>query len=301
MQSQTRIGMITPSLNTVLEPVTYALLSDLPDVTAHFSRVRVTHISLGDDATSQFADEPMLAAARMLADARVHAICWNGTAGSWLGPDFDRRLCEAIARETGIPATSATLALTELFRSRGIKRFALVTPFEDALQEAIIETYGREGFECVAERHLDSDDTFGYATIPAAETEGMIRAVVGCRARGDRRRLYEPEGRAPRRADRGGSRPPGLRQRGGGALGHARARRRRSEPRRRLGRDLLRRARFAGAPRRPGVRVHPPERVRLGRTHGRPRPRPAAPAAPPRQRATRRRRPKAGCRERKNS
>ena len=58
MQSQTRIGMITPSLNTVLEPVTYALLSDLPDVTAHFSRVRVTHISLGDDATSQFADEP---------------------------------------------------------------------------------------------------------------------------------------------------------------------------------------------------------------------------------------------------
>ena len=179
MQSQTRIGMITPSLNTVLEPVTYALLSDLPDVTAHFSRVRVTHISLGDDATSQFADEPMLAAARMLADARVHAICWNGTAGSWLGPDFDRRLCEAIARETGIPATSATLALAELFRSRGIKRFALVTPFEDALQEAIIETYRREGFECVAERHLNSDDTFGYATIPAAETEGMIRAVVG--------------------------------------------------------------------------------------------------------------------------
>ncbi|CAI8057431.1 Glutathione hydrolase 2 [Geodia barretti] len=118
--SQTRIGMITPSLNTVLEPVTYALLSDLPDVTAHFSRVRVTHISLGDDAASQFADEPMLAAARMLADARVHAICWNGTAGSWLGPDFDRRLCEAIARETGIPATSATLALAELFRSRGI-------------------------------------------------------------------------------------------------------------------------------------------------------------------------------------
>ena len=199
MQSQTRIGMITPSLNTVLEPVTYALLSDLPDVTAHFSRVRVTHISLGDDAASQFADEPMLAAARMLADARVHAICWNGTAGSWLGPDFDRRLCEAIARETGIPATSATLALAELFRSRGIKRFALVTPFEDALQEAIIETYRREGFECVAERHLDSDDTFGYATIPRGGDRRHDPRRGGCRARGDRRRLYEPEGRAPRR------------------------------------------------------------------------------------------------------
>ena len=179
MSNHTRLGMITPSLNTVLEPVTYALLSDLPDVTAHFSRVRVSQISLGEDSAAQFADEPMLAAARMLADARVHAICWNGTAGSWLGPDFDRRLCQAIARETGIPATSATLALAELFRSRGVKRFALVTPFEDALQEAIVDTYRREGFECVAERHLDSDDTFGYASIPPATTEGMIREVVG--------------------------------------------------------------------------------------------------------------------------
>ena len=179
MRSQTRIGMITPSLNTVLEPVTHAMLEDLPDVTAHFSRVRVTHISLGEDAAAQFADEPMLTAARLLADARVHAICWNGTAGSWLGPDADRRLCEAITRETGIPATSATLALAELFRSRGIKRYALVTPYEGALQEAIIETYGREGFECVAERHFDSGDAFGYASIPPADTEGMIRAVVG--------------------------------------------------------------------------------------------------------------------------
>ncbi len=179
MRSRTRIGMITPSLNTVLEPMTAALLADLPDVSAHFSRVSVKQVALGEDAAAQFGPEPMLAAARLLADARVHAICWNGTAGSWLGPAHDRALCEAIARDTGIPATSATLALAELFRSRGVSRFALVTPFRGDIQEAIIDTYGREGFECVAERHLDSDDTFGYATIPAAETEAMIRAVVG--------------------------------------------------------------------------------------------------------------------------
>ena len=169
MSNQTRLGMITPSLNTVLEPVTYALLADLPDVTAHFSRVRVSQISLGEDSAAQFGDEPMLAAARMLADARVHAICWNGTAGSWLGPDFDRRLCEAIARETGIPATSATLALAELFRSRGVKRFALVTPFEDALQEAIVDTYRREGLR-VCGRSVTS-----IAMIPSATRPSLRR------------------------------------------------------------------------------------------------------------------------------
>ena len=253
MRSPTRIGMITPSLNTVLEPMTAALLADLPDVSAHFSRLRVTNISLDDDAAAQFAVEPMLAAARLLADARVHAICWNGTAGSWLGLDHDRRLCEAIARDTGIPATTATLALAELFRSRGVRRFALVTPFEDALQEAIIETYRREGFECVAERHLDSDDTFGYASIPSAKTEAMIRTVAAAEPEAIAAVCTNLPGAPHARGDGGGIRPAGLRQRGGGALGHARARRRRPRPNRRLGRDVLRRAGLAGAPRRPGL------------------------------------------------
>ena len=59
-----RLGMITPSLNTVLEPVTYRLVHDLPDVSAHFSRVRVTQISLDDNCASQFAAEPMIEAIR---------------------------------------------------------------------------------------------------------------------------------------------------------------------------------------------------------------------------------------------
>lgn len=176
-----RIGMITPSLNTVLEPLTYELLADLPEVTAHFSRVRVTHVSLGAGSAAQFALEPMLDAARLLVDARVDAICWNGTAGSWLGHAHDRVLCEAITAETGIPATSASLAIAELFRSRGIERFGLVTPFEGDLQDAIIETYRDEGFDCVAERHVDSDDGFGYAAIPPDETRGMLRDVAGAK------------------------------------------------------------------------------------------------------------------------
>ena len=33
-----KIGMLTPSSNTILEPVTYQILSDIPNVSAHFSR-----------------------------------------------------------------------------------------------------------------------------------------------------------------------------------------------------------------------------------------------------------------------
>jgi maleate isomerase len=45
-----RIGMLTPSSNTVLEPVTQRLLAGTPAITAHFSRFRVTEIALDVDA-----------------------------------------------------------------------------------------------------------------------------------------------------------------------------------------------------------------------------------------------------------
>lgn len=91
-----RLGMLTPSYNTVLEPVTAVMLRDLPEVSAHFGRFRVTEISLRDQALGQFDPVPVLQAARLLADARVDVIAWNGTSAGWLGFDSDERLCESI-------------------------------------------------------------------------------------------------------------------------------------------------------------------------------------------------------------
>ena len=90
-----------------------------PGVTAHFSRFRVTEISLDAQALGQFDDSNILAAADLLADARVDVIGWSGTSSGWLGFDADRRLCERIRERTGIPATTAVLALNELLALRG--------------------------------------------------------------------------------------------------------------------------------------------------------------------------------------
>src|SRR5712691_887184 len=108
--------MLTPSSNTCLEPVTCAIVRDIPDVSVHFTRFAVTRISLDRESIEQFDVEPMLAAARLLAQARVHAIVWNGTSGAWLGLEVDRALCRRIQEVTGIPATTSTLAQVEAFR-----------------------------------------------------------------------------------------------------------------------------------------------------------------------------------------
>ena len=77
--------MLTPSSNTVLEPVTAAMVAELPEVSAHFSRFRVTEIAMSDDALAQFDDGVILAAAELLSHAKVDTIAWNGTSSGWLG------------------------------------------------------------------------------------------------------------------------------------------------------------------------------------------------------------------------
>lgn len=172
------LGMITPSSNTALEPVTARMLAGLPEVSVHAGRFRVTEISLGAGALGQFDMAPMLAAADLLADAHCSAICWNGTSAGWLGFDRDRQLCAEIEHRTGIRATSAVLALLDAFRLAGITRYGLVTPYTEDIQQAIIGNFARSGFECVAERHAGIRVNFDFSTIEPAAIETMLEEVV---------------------------------------------------------------------------------------------------------------------------
>jgi maleate isomerase len=172
------LGMLTPSSNTVLEPYTAAMLADVPDVTAHFGRFKVTEISLRDQALGQFDTAPMLEAASLLADAKVHSICWNGTSAGWLGFEQDEALCEKITERTGVQACSAVLALNEIFSLTGVERFGLVTPYLHEIQARIVETYADAGFDCVAERHLNDPGNFSFSEVSEATIADMCREAV---------------------------------------------------------------------------------------------------------------------------
>jgi len=178
MTKRTLLGMLTPSSNTVLEPITSAILADLTDVTAHFGRFRVTEISLTDKALGQFTNQPILDAATLLAEARMDVIAWNGTSSGWLGFEADETLCQEIEQTTGIPATSSVLALNEIFRITGVTRFGLVSPYLDEIQEKIIANYASSGFECVSERHLRDRGNFSFSEVSETQIADMIRAVA---------------------------------------------------------------------------------------------------------------------------
>jgi maleate isomerase len=178
MNTPIRLGMLTPSSNTTLEPVTAAMLAGLPSVSVHFSRFRVTEIALTGDALAQFDDRPILAAAELLAHAKVDVIAWNGTSSGWLGFDADHRLCQRIEAATGLRASTSMLALNEILAATGVRRFGLVTPYIDAVQQRIVANYATLGITCDAERHLGIQDNFAFSEVSAETLTSMIRAVA---------------------------------------------------------------------------------------------------------------------------
>lgn len=178
MTKRTLLGMLTPSSNTTLEPVTSAIVAALPGVSAHFARFPVTEISLGERSQQQFDETRMLDAARSLADAKVDVIAWNGTSSGWLGFERDQRLCERITQATGIPATTSVLALNEIFERRKVSDFALVSPYLTDVQEKIIANYLSAGVNCVAERHLDLHVNFEFSEVTDEQVRTMVMQVA---------------------------------------------------------------------------------------------------------------------------
>jgi maleate isomerase len=178
-----RIGILVPSSNTALEPLTTSILSSIPasaniNITAHFSRFSVTSIELSSSALAQFDPTKILAAAQLLADANVDVIGWSGTSSGWLGFNADEELCELITRETGIKATTSVIGLNKALKMLGVRKLGLVTPYLDDVQESIIKNYAKLGIDCSAERHLRRSDNVMFADLGADTFDPMMEGVV---------------------------------------------------------------------------------------------------------------------------
>jgi maleate isomerase len=170
--------MLTPSSNTALEPLTAAMLADLPEVTAHFSRFKVTEIAVSDASDQQFDEEEILCAAQLLTHAKADVVAWNGTSASWLGFERDERLCQRLSEATGVPACTSVLAFREIFERTGVTRVGLVTPYDDAVQKKIVRNWRQAGLDCSAERHSGLTDNFAFAEVSERDTADMARAVA---------------------------------------------------------------------------------------------------------------------------
>jgi maleate isomerase len=166
MLAEYRIGMITPSVNTALEPLTMEMLKAVDeDVSVHFTRIEVHDVGLDDESSRQFTFEAFLEAARLLVDAQVQVVAWNGTSGGWMGIDLERGLAKRIEDILGVPFTTTTLAMVSAMQARRVRRWGLAIPYTIELADQVGRNYGAEGLECVRK------------TVRNWQTEGEVAAT----------------------------------------------------------------------------------------------------------------------------
>lgn len=181
-QAIKRVGMLTPSSNTVLEPYTSQIFNYFSDAaTVHYARFKVTEISMSKASVSQFDHDKILEAACTLADAKVDCIAWNGTSAAWLGIEQDKQLCDRITLETGINATSTMAAFADAISCLKAKRLALITPYKMQIQERIIAQYEAAGFNIVHSACLEDSGNFSFANYTEVQIKDLVLAASECK------------------------------------------------------------------------------------------------------------------------
>ena len=172
-----KLGHVTPSCNSVLEPMSVLITAEIPAVSHHFSRIQVDEVSLRLEDLAQFAPDRILAGARLLADAQLDAIVWNGTSGAWHGLDQDYDLCNRIEAETGCPASTAILAQVEALQRGRLRHYGLAVPYTADVAARMADVFAEADLEVAAVGHGSITKGTDMARMTDDDVRGLLRTA----------------------------------------------------------------------------------------------------------------------------
>jgi maleate isomerase len=157
-----RIGIVVPSVNTVMEP--WAQRTVPAGVSVHFSRMFIPDLTTAATLIEMDRGEGM-AGVRQLSSTRPSAVAYGCTASSIVqGLDYDCHLRAEIAKVCKAPATTAAHAIVEAARTLGATRLSLVSPYTHEVDAAEHRFFATAGFEVLdGGAHLDISDGFRLA------------------------------------------------------------------------------------------------------------------------------------------
>ena len=172
---RTRLGLVLPSVNTVVEPWFNAVAPE--GVTFHAARMLLDS-NLTADAVRRMDREEGLHAVEQLVSCKPAAVAYCCTASSIIqGVQYDDVLIHEIERVARVPAVTATRAITrglELFEAR---RLAVASPYTDEIDAAEHRFFTDAGFEIVGSAHLGISDSFRLADPTAQQIRELARAA----------------------------------------------------------------------------------------------------------------------------
>ncbi len=162
-----RIGIVVPSVNTVMEPWAARVVPE--GVSVHFSRMYIPTATTAETLIEMDRTDGK-SALRQLSSIFPHVMAYGCTASSIVqGLEYDAHLRAEIAEGYDVPATTAAHAIISGLHAVGAKRISIVSPYPAKVDEAEHDYFTAAGFEVVGGAFLGIVDGFKLAE-PSPDT-----------------------------------------------------------------------------------------------------------------------------------
>ena len=159
--TRTRLGVIVPSVNTVVEPWFSHVCP--PGVTVHAARMFLD-ANLTREALVRMDREEGMQGVKQIMSCKPASVAYCCTASSIVqGLEYDGRLNHELQHAAGVPTFTATSAIIDALHVVGAKRLSICSPYTKAIDDAEHVFFSAAGFEILGSAHLGITDAFALA------------------------------------------------------------------------------------------------------------------------------------------
>ena len=184
-----RIGLLVPSVNTVVEPEFNAAIPE--GYSIHATRMRNESANV-EDSIAMLAHVER--AADELGSAHVDVAVFACTASSFVeGTRGEAELRDSIARIAAAPVVTTSDAVREALRSIGARRISMVTPYPSELNALEVDFLNAAGISVLAEVGMGVVDAYSIAEVDTERTVSRGSRLDCARVRRPVPQLHESE------------------------------------------------------------------------------------------------------------
>lgn len=162
------IGVMTPAMNTVVQPELEALRP--PGVTNQMQRFRLGGERISDDLFDE-------AEKLMDCNPRVLAIGLTTDAGSG-GVAKLASVCDELQTRLGIPVCNASIATQQGLQAMGAKKIAVLTPFAADVNRVVQQNIEAGGFEVIAIAGTEAPSLPEICETPLQQIRDLVKRLA---------------------------------------------------------------------------------------------------------------------------
>lgn len=170
-----RIGLLVPSINTVMETEFWRIA---PEGVA-ISTARIAGGRHGTPDELRNMEKEACAAAARVANTEPNVVVYGCTSGSFFeGPEWSKRICQQITEIAKAPSITTAAAMAEALTRTGRRKVAVVTPYVEVTNERLKQFLRAFSIETTKLGTFDMLDMFDHAKIQPSEIYAKVKEVA---------------------------------------------------------------------------------------------------------------------------